>query len=334
MAAAEESREWRGWCPDVVFYHNNCMDGVASAYAVHCSVPDDKKNDVEYVAWQYGPVSEETFRESIKPSIVGKKVLYVDYLIPTEWLYKVCEVARDVRVIDHHLTTAQDLRDWPHLSSVDNFRSIVDLGHSACVLSWDAFNKDEMPWFFRYVEDYDLWRFLLSDSKAVNLALNTHVAGVQSARSAEQSKAHSAFGLFGVWTNYDNARINDMKVGGNSMLMFQGTMVAQLSKRYFVVNHVTQRNHTVYLVHSAILRNEIADELLCNYSECDIVGIYSVHIERERIVCSLRSCSNTHVDCAAIAKSLGGGGHRSAAAFRVDGTSPTLHLIPALKNVE
>lgn len=69
-------------------------------------------------------------------------------------------------MIDHHKTAHEDLAGLPFAE--------FDLEHSGAYLTWRHFFGEPVPKFIRYLEERDLWRFNLPDSKGVSQELRAY----------------------------------------------------------------------------------------------------------------------------------------------------------------
>lgn len=129
-----------------LLYHANCSDGFCAAW-VFWKVWGDK---MTYIPVRYGQDPPET----------SGAVYIVDFSYPPEILDKL----KPVRVLDHHKTAEEQLRGRANCT--------FDMNKSGARLAWEyCFPGRESPWQVDYVEDRDLWRFQLENSKEVNIGL-------------------------------------------------------------------------------------------------------------------------------------------------------------------
>ena len=129
----------------VCIYHGGCPDGFTAAWAAKQAYPD-----AELVPGYYG---------APPPDVGGCDVLIVDFSYPRPVLIEMEMVASRLRVYDHHKTAEADLEGLSFC--------VFDMERSGAGLAWDELVGGERPWLIDYVEDRDLWRFALPDSKAV-----------------------------------------------------------------------------------------------------------------------------------------------------------------------
>lgn len=142
----------------LVVYHANCMDGFCAAWVVWQA----QLNLAEYYPAQYGTEGADV----VLPDVNGRNVLMVDFCTGREQLMRLHRQARSLLVIDHHKTAEAVC------GGLEFCR--FDMERSGAGMTWDHLHPGEQrPWPVAYVEDRDLWRFALPDSKAVNAYLST-----------------------------------------------------------------------------------------------------------------------------------------------------------------
>lgn len=175
-------------------YHGNCADGFTAAWAVWKRFGDEF--DYHPGVYQQPP-----------PDVTGRDVVLVDFSYKREVMRAMRGhghgKARSVLVIDHHKSAADDLGtqegnfctdigkwtgglSWDrHLENAamdimegaaDSVYCLFDMERSGAGMAWDFFHPDtERPRLVRYVEDRDLWRFQLHNSRDINAYVFAHV---------------------------------------------------------------------------------------------------------------------------------------------------------------
>ncbi|MCG2577830.1 DHHA1 domain-containing protein [Dechloromonas sp. XY25] len=155
--------------PVTIIFHADCLDGFGAAYA----------------AWQhYGNAA--TYRPMHHgerwnmADIAGHDVFVLDFSFPPDTLEQMAGIAKSVTQIDHH---ASALKDWAsHLQDDAAARRFehpqlplqvrFDLDKSGARLAWEYFHPDKpVPLTLRHIEDQDMWRFALPDTRAFCRAL-------------------------------------------------------------------------------------------------------------------------------------------------------------------
>lgn len=137
-------------------YHGNCSDGFAAA----CVVWLRFAGDVELKPCSYGDeeINPETLRD--------REVYIVDFSFQRGLLEKMHVAAKSLVVIDHHTTAKDNLEGLSYC--------VFDMNHSGAVLTWKYFWPEiTVPELLLYVEDRDLWKFELEDSREISAYLHT-----------------------------------------------------------------------------------------------------------------------------------------------------------------
>jgi nanoRNase/pAp phosphatase (c-di-AMP/oligoRNAs hydrolase) len=150
-------------------YHYPCPDGIFAALAVHLAhkgrgaAVEFRPNTV------YAPLSVDALE------LQGTETAYmVDFSGPPGFAKELAGRAGKVVVLDHHKTAAAELTD-PALASVPSLEVHFDMDRSGATVSYDYFQPQrltvEQQQLFKYIEDADLWRWQLPDSKAFTAGL-------------------------------------------------------------------------------------------------------------------------------------------------------------------
>jgi hypothetical protein len=234
------------------------------------------KDNAHYIPVQYGqPVPD------IPDGVT--ELFIVDFSYDRETCDALSEKYQLV-ILDHHKTAEAALEGLPY--------AFFDLTKSGAVMAWEFFRPDELiPDILRYVQDYDLWKFELPSSKEINLAI--------SALPWE----------FEAW---DCASIPDLRMGGGFIKCFRDGQIRASLKSVRMMELVCDvGTFEVPVVNATANVSELGHELCRMYPDKPFSLSYC-----DRGDCrtwSLRSVGD--FDVSAIAKSLGGGGHKNAAGF-------------------
>ena len=277
-----------------VIYHANCADGFCAAWIASKFL---EGREVEYIPAQYG---------DDPPNVEGKDVYVLDFSYPRPTLLAMKEAAANLVVIDHHKTAAEDLKGLDFC--------IFDMQHSGARITWNycvnrlrgsgATNPERMqlmglhlfpmplspPWIVGYVEDRDLWKWELPDSREVNACLRSYMQH------------------FDIW---------DLLIAKGKQNCIGEGMAILRNQNQVVRDHVNQARevsigeHKVLCVNATTLQSEIAGAL----AEDRPFGAVYMNMGSETVF-SLRS-RDSGIDVSEVAKSFGGGGRRNAAGFKV-----------------
>lgn len=265
-----------------VLYHANCFDGSGAAYAAWVSLGDGP--DIEYIPVQYG--------EEPPPIEAGSKVYILDFSYSREVLESLRLTVPDLVVLDHHKTAQEALQGFPGAT--------FDMTKSGAVLAWEYFHPDEdVPLLLKYIQDRDLWKWELKDTKYVTAALPLYKD-------------------FRTWHDFaeDGHNMDDIQVAGCAKVEFDTLAIQSAVKNATVVNYGYYRENRdlkCALLNTTTLTSEIGNEL-CKTLPVDFSLTYFVHATGD-VVFSFRSVGD--FDVSVLAKALGGGGHRNASGARI-----------------
>lgn len=296
------------WKPDVCVYHFPCDDGFASAWIARKRWPD-----LIMAPANYGQAFPSVdFR--------GKNVLIADFSYKPDAISELMMSygVRSIVMLDHHKTAKEDLKDFAVMRytefGADDIEGIFrdfaehgrppvaacfDMERSGASLTWRfCFPNSAMPEFVQFIEDRDLWRFRLRNTRPFSLYLRatpmTFEAWDEVAREWNSepenviAKAHAI------------ERFYDQKIA---------EMVPTATLKSIGKWKDVPVAHAPYAFAS-----DLAHELLKKYPDSPFAAV-AVDAFGARTY-SLRSDDN-HEDVSEVAKTFGGGGHRNAAGFRV-----------------
>lgn len=164
-------------------------------------------------------------------------------------------------------------------------------------MAWEFWHPERpFPEAFALIEDRDLWRWALPDSREVGLAL-----------------AQEPF-EFERWASLD---VDALRTLGRCLMDFQANLIGRiLSKTHWI----TLGGYRVPACNSSLFQSELGDELCQKHPDAPFAAVY--YNKGETVAWSLRSIGE--FDVSAVAASFGGGGHRNAAGFAAPADSPIL----------
>lgn len=288
----------------ILVLHHADADGFGAAYAFNTTLkPTD---EVTYTPVQYGQEP---------PDVSGYDFLYILDFSYKRSVMEELYAKMDGRMycIDHHKTAQAELEGLPYC--------LFDMEKSGAGLTW-AFcwpNDTHLPTILAYVQDRDLWKFDLPDSKAVNAYIAT----------LEWD--------FGVWDQFDLATA---KSAGTAILAFQQRQVEGRLKDVKMVSLVTIQDELwqrAELPHPYIFDTRCNDEDRVHPRGVDIPTVNASEniSELGEAMChaypdapfSMSYCdradgsrsyslrSRNGFDVSVVAKAFGGGGHKASAGF-------------------
>jgi len=142
----------------LIIYHAGCKDGFGAAWIFHRQFGE--MADYHPAAFGDAP-----------PDVGGRNVYIVDFSYPKETLLEMAASAQHITLLDHHKTAEADLKEvigmYPNILKI-----IFDMERSGAGLAWDYIHPNlGRPLLIDYVEDRDLWRHKLPNSREVNAYL-------------------------------------------------------------------------------------------------------------------------------------------------------------------
>lgn len=268
------------------FYHAGCPDGFGAAWAVRGAWGAD----AHYVARGHEDrVNPDEWSDAL--------VAFVDIAPGREELRELADVARQVVVVDHHITALDrltaDARFVDELES-EGHQLLFDMNHSGSVLAWNIFRADEpLPELLRYVEDQDLWNWALPDSDAVNAAIASYPRDWET------------------WTRLASQPIEQLVEQGKPILRSNRI---EIERRIVHAHPVVIGTQRIEAVNATTNRSQIGHELARRAAYGPEWGLV-YRVEGAEVFGTLYSIGD--LDVSKIAVALGGGGHKNASGFRV-----------------
>jgi len=284
----------------VCFYHGD-MDGKCSAAIVRRYFKE--KARIKLIQVEYG---EEPPFHCVRKN---EAVVVVDFCFKAEEWIKLHEKTRDITLIDHHKTTPGVLKDLPF-----DIHLIFSTEAAACQLTWDfyanytahTYNKgNELgstevvgapnPLIVQMLADYDTYVFKFGEaSKMLQMGI----------KMIETDPVND--------TNWDmlftdDKMVNNLVEGGKQLYMFRGMLYMEAVQKY--AYFVDFEGHAAIACNSHEIRSQLFDSYQVGF---DLMLPYNFDGEKWTVGIFTE---NEKIDCSAIAKKYGGGGHRGAAGF-------------------
>lgn len=260
-----------------VLYHSD-NDGFGAAFAIWLKLGDE----AEYIAVQYGqPVPEIP---------EGTEVLYI---VDFSYTRDICEDLAskyDLHIYDHHKTAEAELEGLPYAT--------FDQGKSGCILAWEAFHHRLAPDILRYVQDYDLWRFELPNSKEINLFISSLPWDCQ------------------VWADLmcHEFMLEALPAGGAIKRFRDGQVDYALKNVRPMLLTAGDNEWEVPVLNASTNISEIGNALCKEYPDAPFSVTYC---DRKDVrTWSLRSVGD--FDVSEVAEMFGGGGHKNAAGLTTE----------------
>jgi hypothetical protein len=265
-------------------YHATCADGFTAAWVIWKHF----KGEVDFFPGVY---------QTPPPDVKGRDVVFVDFSYKRAIMEVMLNLANSVTIIDHHKTAIEDLKGLPFKETV------FDTNHSGAMLAWMWMNPgiQGAPPLIRYVEDRDLWKFRLTESRNINACI---------------------FAYEYTFENWNYLHNFLLEPGG---LQLAATMGAAIERKHHKdvaeLVKATRRNmeiggHIIPVANLPYTLTSDAGHLMASELTGGKVFAACYWDTPEGRVFSLRA-TDEGMDVAEIAKQYGGGGHKHAAGFKV-----------------
>ena len=311
--------------PTTILYHADCPDGFGAAYAAWRRFGDT----AAYRPMHHGQPWEMA-------EIAGHTVYILDFSFPPEVLEAMAARASAVIQIDHH---ASARRPWADrlTKTTDGSEScrhpalpltvIFDLAKSGVRLAWEYFHPAApLPLILRHVEDMDMWRFALPETRAVGRALRLFAFDFAAWHELIQNTPDPEAPRYKALVAEGEAierffRIEVERLAHSRLVMpaqLRGEPVDSLQVRRHGLPTIIDEEHAWRAVEglainaSVLFASELGNQLAERSGTFGLVWQLDADGEAK---CSLRSKGN--FDVAEIATRYGGGGHPNAAGFRM-----------------
>lgn len=275
-------------------YHGNCADGFGAAWAARAAI-DERR--VEFHAGVY---------QDPPPDVTDRHVLIVDFSYKRDVLLDMAGRARSILILDHHKSAAEDLAGFPRppdggLNSwfeeapLHGVAAIFDMERSGAGITWDYLHDTPRPKLIDHIEDRDLWRFKLDGTREIQAAVFSYPYD------------------FDVWdrlimTHPDNLRAEGAAIERKHFKDIREFITAAGHRMVIAGHDVPVLNAPYFFSSDAGHIMAQGEPFAACYWETPGGRVYS-----------LRSADDG-LDVSEIAKLFGGGGHKHAAGFRVEGT--------------
>lgn len=209
-------------------------------------------------------------------------------------------VVRSLLVLDHHKSAQKDLAGLDFCT--------FDMNRSGARMAFDYFREwarqdDNTAHIYadaeklvEYVQDRDLWRWGLPESKEIN-------AAIASERQDFSAWSRLAFRL--------QHNPHGAVIEGAAILRYERQQVLRIVK---TARSVVLAGHEVLCANAPVCQSEVGEAL----AEGRPFGVGWYLDDAGKVRVSLRSRGPEGVDVSEIARLFGGGGHRNAAGFEVD----------------
>lgn len=275
--------------PTVVIYHAKCGDGFTAAWVVRKKYPNADFFPASYT--------------KPPPEVTGKRCVIVDFSYDPLILKTMIEDSEEFVLLDHHKTAKE--------AGIDELPGCyLDMQRSGAGMAWDYFFEGNRPKIVDYVEDMDLWRWKLENSREMMAYVGTQKATFNNWDRVAGEIEYAADIVYGK---------------GKAILESERVHIDTLMQDAYFANFNGHDN--VLVVNCGVDRfnSEIGNRAAA-HEDADF-GLVWHHKEDGRVKISFRS-SQEKTDVSVVAKDIGGGGHRNAAAAYIELKDFLSKLVP------
>ncbi|XP_076951780.1 uncharacterized protein LOC143625285 [Bidens hawaiensis] len=307
-----------------VLYHYPCPDGAFAALAAHLffsassSSSSSSLQPLFFPNTVYSPIKVE----ELPVDQIGDAYL-LDFVGPPGFVQQLAPKVDHVIILDHHKTALKALEDGEFNS--ENVTKVIDMGRSGATIAYDYFKEkisslangnnlshlqkfERARTLFEYIEDADLWKWRLHNSKAFSSGLKD--LNIEFSVTLNPS-------LFQQLLSLDAEHVIGQGIG--SLSQKQALINEVLDQSYEIV--LDDGSHCLAVNGDSVsnLRSELGHQLAEKSRNQNLRGIGAVvyrvpELKDDQVLkISLRSVDNE--DTTSISQKHGGGGHQNASAF-------------------
>lgn len=264
-----------------ILYHDKCFDGFTAAWAAWKRFGDT----AEYIPVSYGqaPYANTTDQDD---------VYLLDFCYPAHVLRTLS--ASRLIILDHHKTAEADLE---LMKFNEHDEVIFDMERSGAGIAWDYFFMEPRPKLIDYIEDHDLWRYALPDSRSIRAYIHSmpytwHAWDILEAQLQRPE------------------RFMDCVDRGESIQDFMDQQIKMICDQaeLQLVGGIM-----VPVVNATSLWSEVGEELNLRYPEARFSAYWHILADGSK-KWGLRT-KHQNFDVSEVAQAFGGGGHRGAAGW-------------------
>ncbi|KAL0853389.1 hypothetical protein Bca101_058541 [Brassica carinata] len=303
-----------------VLYHYPCHDGVFAALAAHLYFSANSIPSLFFPNTVYSPLTTSQL-----PLQDISHLYLLDFTGPPGFVQQVSPKVDSVVILDHHKTAIESLGDVA--STCKNVTKVLDITRSGATIAFDYFtqklkeetrgNCREMDDFkrmrriFEYIEDADIWKWKLPESKAFNSGIID--LGIEYNFNENSS-------LFQQLLSLDHESV--INRGKESLSRKHKRIHEALEQSYEIVLGGDEEFGRCLAVNGdefAELRSELGNQLAEKSKNLKLRGVGAVvyrvpELEDEtKLKISLRSVEEE--DTTVVSQRFGGGGHKNASSF-------------------
>ena len=278
----------------ICIYHSKDLDGWMSAAIVKKRYPD-----IELIGWTYG--------EAIPMFDPTQAVIMVDISFPKEYMKEIA--GQGLIWIDHHERTIKETEQYFSECGYKEIPGNRNSRFAACELAWNYFfSGKSMPEIVRLLGRYDC--FGHKGTKEEKYVFEFQYGARQCISDPEEALIYLNESPYDADLSKD-----DIWTQGQAIYFYLCTEAKQVYKNRFTQLFSDMTDGPTYKF--AMVNKEIFNPVNfgIDYHKDGYDGFCSFWFENGKWIYSLYN-DNGLVDCSAIAKAHGGGGHKGASGFQ------------------
>lgn len=287
----------------IAIYHSRDLDGYTSGAIIKLKYPE-----ATLIGYDYG---EEFPWDRINEE---EDVIMIDVSLPMEDMLKIGRrIQGQFTWIDHHISAINDYKKFlvdneTKLEGFDWITPVLENGISACEGGWKYLFPDvTMPEAIKLLGEYDTWR--KEDQHRWDNAILPFQFGMRMICSSPETFPER---LFFMDNPQDHLMLQGIINDGKVVLQYQAEVnAAQCRKAAFEFNF---HGYRAICLNGGGFNSDVFKSV---YDEKKHDIMMPFQFNGKFWVVSLYT-TKEDIDCAAIAKQMGGGGHKKAAGFQVD----------------
>lgn len=304
-----------------ILYHYPCPDGIFAALAAHLYFSATSSPVQFFPNTVYNPIKAE----QLPLQEIGD-VYLLDFVGPSGFVADLSSKVEKVIILDHHKTALETLSGETSLG--ENVTKVIDMERSGATIAYDYFKQKlceenegnyesvladykRMRKVFEFIEDGDLWKWCLENSKAFSSGLKDLKLEFDFQKNPSVFQQLLSLNLESV--------INQ----GIISLDHKQKLISEALEQSFAINLGGGEFGFCLAVNAdealSELRSELGNQLACKSQDQNLRGIGAIVYRvpelgnDQMLKISLRSVKSE--DTTPISEKYGGGGHRNASSF-------------------
>jgi len=289
----------------VIITHKGCRDGFGAAWVAHHYFKSQNIKTHKFLCADPSNIDDLCTQLDAINNIASKTVISFDVGFTVTDFFKVKKRCPTFMFYDHHVTSYRSFIDHYKIPGAFPEGFNFNNNKSGVMLAWDYFFPMlTPPKLLLYVEDRDLWRFKLPDSRAINngLFLDNDFDAWDRFITDEHKSLETAKKI--------GQLLHEKQQTYFQRMLSLGKVVSIDGLRAFVINSTANISEFGEYIYN--LKDDDDNSI------CDYAFMWRFDMIDNKFKVSLRSHKDSNVDVSNIAKKYDGGGHVNASGFAVD----------------